>query len=195
MDLGEGVSGPEAKKSQKSLEKVSRARGPESLKKVSKKVRKVKKNFQNSFFWLFGPFSRLFSDFRDPGPGRLFRDFFETFWLRAPRLLLPGPRNLKISSTRMFWWDQLEMFTLNNSLAIIYLIIMKLILLFGTNLWQRSVVNFAKITQNNLARMFLEIHDSQNTKHNPLKVKWWNVILRDCMESRKSSDRVMVLEQ
>ena len=94
MGLGEGVSGPEAKKCQKSLEKVSRAQGPESPEKVSKKVRKVKKKSENGVFLLFGPFSRLFSDFRDPGPGGLFRDLLETFWLRAPRLLLPGPRNL-----------------------------------------------------------------------------------------------------
>ena len=47
VDLGEGVSGPEAKKSQKHLEKVSRARGPKSPKKISKKVRKVKTNSEN----------------------------------------------------------------------------------------------------------------------------------------------------
>ena len=46
-------------------------------------------------FWrLFGPFSRLFFGLLGPRAGRLFRDFFETFWLLAPRLLLPGPRNL-----------------------------------------------------------------------------------------------------
>ena len=40
-----------SKKSRKSLEKVSRARGPESLKKVSKKVRKVKKKSENGLFF------------------------------------------------------------------------------------------------------------------------------------------------
>ena len=59
VDLGEGVSGPEAKKARKSLEKVSRARGPESLKKVSKKVRKVSKKHFQPFF----DFSDLFWDF------------------------------------------------------------------------------------------------------------------------------------
>ena len=95
MDLGEGVSGPEAKTSQKSLEKVSRARGSESLKKVSKKVRKVKKGSENGFLETSRTFFKTF--FRLSGPGKLFRDFFETFWLRAPRLLLPGPRNLNYS--------------------------------------------------------------------------------------------------
>ena len=88
-----------SKKSRKSLEKVSRPRGPKSPKKVSKQVRKVSKKSEKMGFWrLFGPFSRLFWTFGTPGPGgpgRLFRDFLETFWLLAPRLLLPGPRNLK----------------------------------------------------------------------------------------------------
>ena len=91
MDLGEGVSGPEAKKSRKSLEKVSRARGPESLKKVSKKVRKVKKTIIRLRFDFSNLSRDFFQTFGTPGPG----DFFETFFLRAPRLLLPGPRNLK----------------------------------------------------------------------------------------------------
>ena len=70
---------------EKRLEKVSRARGPESLKKVSKKVRKVKKNHFQTFFLTFGPFSRLFWTFGTPGPG----DFFETFL----RLFGFGPRD------------------------------------------------------------------------------------------------------
>ena len=91
VDLGEGVSGPEAKKSPKSLEKVSRGSGPKSPKKVSKKVRKVSENPFSDFFF---DFSDLFRDFfRTFGP-RPRETFFETFWLRAPRLLLPGPRNL-----------------------------------------------------------------------------------------------------
>ena len=67
--------GLKPKSLKKRLEKVSRAQGPESLKKSLEKL-----------------FRDFFSDFRDPRP---FRDFFETFWLRAPRLLFPGPRNLK----------------------------------------------------------------------------------------------------
>ena len=43
VDLGEGVWGPKAKKSPKSLEKVCRGWVPKSKKKVSKKVRKVSK--------------------------------------------------------------------------------------------------------------------------------------------------------
>ena len=82
MDLGEGVSGPEAKKSQKSLEesleKSLPGPGPKSPKKVSKKVRKVFEDPFSDFFGLFGPFSRLFSDFWAPASGDFFRDFFET---------------------------------------------------------------------------------------------------------------------
>ena len=33
-----------------------------------------------------------------PGRGRLFRDFFETFGLLAPRLPLPGPQNLNFKA-------------------------------------------------------------------------------------------------
>ena len=75
MDLGEGVS--KAKKSPKSLEKVSRGQGPKSPKKVSKKVRKVpKKSLKMGFWRLFGPFSRLSRTFGSLAPG----DCFETFW-------------------------------------------------------------------------------------------------------------------
>ena len=63
MDLGEGVLGPEAKKSQKSLEK-------------SKKVRKVSKNPFSDFFGTFGPFRT----FGGPAPG----DFFETLLASTP---------------------------------------------------------------------------------------------------------------
>ena len=51
---------------------------------------------------IFGPFSRPFSDFWDPAPGDFFRVFFETFWLRAARLLLRGPRNLNDSIAKRF---------------------------------------------------------------------------------------------
>ena len=99
MDLGEGVSGNEAKKSPKSLEKVCRglpAPGPQKSENcLQKGPRSQRKSLQMGFWRLFGPFSRIFFDFWGFGAGRLFRDFFQTFWLRAPRLPLPGPRNLK----------------------------------------------------------------------------------------------------
>ena len=91
-------------------EKESRGQKPKSLKKVAKKSpgpgsqksektrekgpKTLQKPIFGLFFWLFGPFSRLFLGFWGPAPGDSFRDFFETFWLLAPRLLLPGPRNL-----------------------------------------------------------------------------------------------------
>ena len=79
----------------KSLEKVSRGRVPKVRKKSRKRSEKSKKSLKMGFWRLFGPFSRIFQTFGTPG---LFRDFFET-WLRAPRLLLPGPRNLKSRPT------------------------------------------------------------------------------------------------
>ena len=93
VDLGEGVSGPKAKKSRKSLLGPPGPGDPKVRKKSRKRSEKSPKTHFQTFWRLFGPFSRLFSDFWDPGtaPG----DFFETFWLLAPRLLLPGPRNLK----------------------------------------------------------------------------------------------------
>ena len=94
---GRGSLGAKSQKtSPKSLEKVSRAGGPKSPKKVSKKVRKVKRTLNMGFWRLFRPLnSRLFSDFWDPRPGRLyFSGLLVTFWLFAPRLPLPGPRNL-----------------------------------------------------------------------------------------------------
>ena len=93
MDLGEGVSGPKAKKSRKSLPGPPGPGVPKVQKKSQKRSEKSLKTHFQTFWRLFVPFSRLFSDFWDPGAGRLFRDFFETFWLLAPRLLLPGPRN------------------------------------------------------------------------------------------------------
>ena len=105
MDLGEGVSGPEAKKSQKSLEKSLPGPGPKSPEKVSKKVRKVKKKSENGFLETFRSFFETFSGLLGPRAGRLFRDFFETFWLRAPRLLLPGPRNLNPKHQNHLFWE------------------------------------------------------------------------------------------
>ena len=40
----------------------------------------------------------FFFDIWDPGAGRLFRDFFKTLWLLAPRRPLPGPWNLNASA-------------------------------------------------------------------------------------------------
>ena len=94
MDLGEQASGPEAQKSRKSLEKVSQGRVPKVRKKSRKWSEKSKKNLKMGFWRLFRTLSRLFSDFWDP-------DFFETFWLRAPRLPVPGPRNLKSRSQKV----------------------------------------------------------------------------------------------
>ena len=98
MDLGEGVSGPKAKRSQKSLEKSLPGRAPKVRKKSRKRSEKSTKSLKMGFGGLFGPFLRLLSDFWGPRPGDFFRDFFrdffETFWLLAPRLLLPGRRNL-----------------------------------------------------------------------------------------------------
>ena len=63
----------------KSLEKVSKkspgAGVPKVRKKSRKRSEKSKKSLKMGFWRLFGPFSRLFSDFWGPGPG----DFFETF--------------------------------------------------------------------------------------------------------------------
>ena len=87
-------------KSRKSLLGPGPQKSEERLKKVSKKVRKVKKKSENGFLETFRTSFETF--FRLSGPraretfSRLFRDFFETFWLRAPRLLLPGPRDLNI---------------------------------------------------------------------------------------------------
>ena len=90
MDSGEGVSGPEAKKSQKNLEKVSRG----WVAKVEKKSGKSKKS-ENAFVETFRTFFETFFGLLGPGPGRLFETFLETFWLFAPRLPLPGPRNIE----------------------------------------------------------------------------------------------------
>ena len=75
VDLGSGVSGPQAKKSPKSLEKVSQGPGPKSP-KLSLEKGPTSQNKP----WVFRDFSDLFWDlfrtFGDPGLG----DFFETFW-------------------------------------------------------------------------------------------------------------------
>ena len=77
-------------------ERGSRGQKPKSLqKRISgawvgpkspKKVRKIKKKSEKE--WVFD-FSDLFRDFSD---WRFSRDFFESFWLLASRLPLPGPR-------------------------------------------------------------------------------------------------------
>ena len=92
MDLGEGVSGPEAKKSQKSLEKSLPGPGPKSPKKVSKKVRKVKKKSENGFLEAFRTF---FETFFRPRAGRLFRDFL-AFGPKTPSPRSTEPQKLGI---------------------------------------------------------------------------------------------------
>ena len=85
MDLGEGVSGPKAKKSPKSLK--TSLPGPGSQ-KSEKSLEKGPKSLQKPISDFFGTFQTFFKTFF------YFWDFFETFWLLAPRLPLPGPRNL-----------------------------------------------------------------------------------------------------
>ena len=82
VDLGEGVSGPKAKKSPKSLEKVwkSLEKGPKSLHNPFSDYFWTFRTSFETFFGLWGPwaqesFSRLSGDL-------------------APRLPLPGPQNL-----------------------------------------------------------------------------------------------------
>ena len=92
MDLREGVSGPEANKSQKSLQKVSQGRVP--IWKVRKKSRKRSERSKNVKKWvleLFGPFSRLFRTF-GARAGRLFRDF-----------LTPSPTSMEPQASKVKW--------------------------------------------------------------------------------------------
>ena len=42
--------------------------------------------------------------------------------------------------------------------------------------------------QNNLARIFIEIHDARDTKNHYQKIKCWNVILGDCMVFSKRAE-------
>ena len=98
MDLGEGVSRPEARKSQKSVEKSLPKPGPKSLKKVSKKVRKVKKKSENGFSETFRTFFETFFGLSGPGPGRLFRDFFQDFLAFGPET--PSPRPTEPQNSR-----------------------------------------------------------------------------------------------
>ena len=72
MDLGEGLSGPKAKKSPESLEKVSRARVPK-VRKKSRSEKYQKTNFR--IFLTFRTFFETFLELLGPGPGRFFRDF------------------------------------------------------------------------------------------------------------------------
>ena len=94
-------------------EKQSRGQKPKSRQKVSKKSPgaggsqksekglekgpKVSKNKLFQTFWrLFGRFfEAFFADFWDAGTGRPRETFSRLFGDLAPRLLLPGPRNLK----------------------------------------------------------------------------------------------------
>ena len=85
-------------KSQESLEKVSQGRAPKGQKKPRKRSEKSKKKSENGFLETFRTFFETFSGLLGPR-ARRFRDFFETFWLLAPRLLLPGPWNLNPRGT------------------------------------------------------------------------------------------------
>ena len=59
---------------------------------------KSKKSLKMGFWRLFGPFSRLFFRLLGFRGRKTFSSYFlETCWLRAPRLPLPGPRNLNPS--------------------------------------------------------------------------------------------------
>ena len=98
VDLGEGVSGPKAKKSPKSLEKVSRGRPAPGSQKSEKSLEKGPKSLKithfQSFWRLFGPFSRLFSDFWGPGAGRpreTFSRLFGDFLAFGPKTPSPRP--------------------------------------------------------------------------------------------------------
>ena len=85
VDLGEGVSGPKAKKSPKSLEKGK------SPKKVSKKVRKVSKNPFSDFSETFRTFfETFFRTFGTTGPGGTFSRLFGDFLAFGPET--PSPR-------------------------------------------------------------------------------------------------------
>ena len=101
VEKREGVSGPKAK----SLEKVSKKSlenlGPKSPKKVSKKVQKVSKNPFQTFVFTFRTFFETFFGLLGARPRET---FFETFsrLFGFPRLLLPGPRNLKTRVNQQF---------------------------------------------------------------------------------------------
>ena len=95
--------GAKSQKVSKKSPRASQPRGPKSPKKVSKKVRKVSKKSENGFLGgLFRPFSRLFSDFWDPGAGRpreTFSRLFGDFLVFDPET--PSPR----STEPQFWGD------------------------------------------------------------------------------------------
>ena len=93
--------GAKSQKVSKKSRKTSRPRGPKSPKKVSKKVRKVSKKSENGFLETFRTFFEIFFGLLGPMGREAPGDFFETFWLLAPRLLLPGPRNT--NPGWMFW--------------------------------------------------------------------------------------------
>ena len=83
MDLGEGVSGPKAKKSQKKSRKKSPGAGLQKSEKSLGKGPKVKKESENGFLETFRTFCETLFGLLQPDPGRLFQDFFETFGLLA----------------------------------------------------------------------------------------------------------------
>ena len=81
-------------------QKVSKKSPGPGSQKSEKSLEKSPKRLQKPIFGQFFDFSGLFRDFfRTFGAaaGDFLRNSFETLWLRAPRLLLQGPRNLKPS--------------------------------------------------------------------------------------------------
>ena len=74
-----------SKKSRKSLPGPPGPGVPKLRKKSRKRSEKSPKTHLQTFWRLFGPFSRLFSDFWDPGPGGPFETFSRLFWRLWPR--------------------------------------------------------------------------------------------------------------
>ena len=62
--------------------------------------KKVPRKPFSDFCRLFGPFSRLFSDFWHTAAGVFFVTFCETFWLLAPRLAIPPACYRSLSALR-----------------------------------------------------------------------------------------------
>ena len=119
MDLREGVSlGARSQRVSQSLEEVSK-KSPMAFRPWGPKVRKKSRK----------------------GPTRLLRDFFETFWPRALKLPLPGPRNLKtpsslsLSLSPSFFCFVLSFFSLSLSLSFLSLSLFFFSLSPSLSLW------------------------------------------------------------
>ena len=88
MDLGEGVSGPEAKNLKRSPKSLP-GLGRKSLKKVSKRARKVKKNLRMGFLKTFQTFfETLFFDFWGPARDQKSRGGVTISSFRGPLKLI-----------------------------------------------------------------------------------------------------------